>query len=948
MSLDAGTHINGRYEIQSLLGAGGMGEVYRALDTQLNRPVALKFLHSDVAADQQRMQRFVQEARAVSALNHPNILTVYDIGQTEDGARFFATEFVEGVTLRERIERGRLKLGEVLDICIQTASALVAAHQAGIVHRDIKPENVMVRADGYVKVLDFGLAKLTSGRGGAVDTEAQTRALVNTSPGAIMGTVAYMSPEQARGADVDARTDIWSLGVVLYELLTGRVPFTGKSSSHVIVAILDDEPPPLAQLLPDAPETLQEVVADALAKDPEARYQTAKQMLAKLQRLKQRLDAGVHLDHSVTPEWYAGVGATISGQGGATGLSQGSAPVTSAQQRTTARSGDLTNLPHTTNDLSGASIAPPRGLSKTVIAFALTLGLLALGGLGYGLYRLAGQRRAAGGTPFAALQNMKLTKLPVTGKTVLAALSPDGKYVARVVYEGDTQSLRLRQLATTAEKELVPPREDSYLGLTFSRDGDFIYYVSGATGQLYRNLYRVSLLGGEPVKLINDVDSPVALAPDGRRVAFRRHTPKTNEDRLVVADEDGSDERTLVVRPAPTLLLSPAWSPDGQVLAYVVKGTDEQGYYINIEGFRISDGMTEMISAARWRTTGPLAWLADGSGLVLSARDRASLPSTPEQLWFIPYPAGEAQRITNDVNRYVSVSLSADSKMLLALQASYNVNLWLAPGGDAARARTIAPNAEVPAWTPDGRIVFMSNASGNGDIWVMNPDGTGARQLTFDQNNDSLPDVAPDGRSIVFITNRSVGWSIWLMNADGSNQRELVRNVAQYAHPHFVAADPQSVYYTSFDQSGANYIWRVPVAGGQPVRVSDRKVEMARLAPDGRRFLADYVDTEGDANAIPKLVVHSVEGNDAGRTLNLPPGVTASRWSPDAQAIDYVLTREGVSNLWRLPLNGGQPRQLTNWPADFINWFAWSPDGKQLAAARGSEATDLVLIRDFR
>ncbi|HEX8069515.1 MAG TPA: protein kinase [Pyrinomonadaceae bacterium] len=933
MSLDAGTHINGRYEIQSLLGAGGMGEVYRARDTELNRPVALKFLHTDVAADQQRMQRFVQEARAASALNHPNILTVFDIGQTAEGARFFATEFVEGVTLRERMQRGRLKLGEVLDITIQIASALVAAHQAGIVHRDIKPENIMVRADGYVKVLDFGLAKLTGARGGAVDMEAQTQALVNTNPGAIMGTVAYMSPEQARGAAVDARTDIWSLGVVLYELLTGRVPFAGKSSSHVIVAILDDDPPPLTQFMPDAPEALQEVLADALAKDPEARYQTAKQMLAKLQRLKQRLDAGVHLDHSVTPEWYA-----------ANAASQGGAATLSAAQRTTARSGELSDAP---THASAAGLAPARRVSKTTVVVALALGLVALCGLGYGLYRYAEQRRGAGGAPFAALQNMKVAKLPVTGQTVAAALSPDGKYVARVVYERDTQSLRLRQVSTAAEKELIPPREDAYLGLTFSRDGDFIYYVSSERGQLYRNLYRISPVGGEPVKLAADVDSTVALAPDGRRIVFRRHVPKASADVLVVANEDGSEERTLLARPAPTLLLAPAWSPDGQTIAYVVKGTDEQGYYSNIEGYKLATGQTEVISSARWRVTSSLVWLADGSGLVMSGRDRASLPSMPEQVWFVPYPAGAPRRITNDVNRYVSVSLSADSKMLLALQASYNVNLWLAPGGDAARARTLAANAEVPAWTPDGRIVYMSNASGNGDIWVMNADGTGARQLTFDPNNDSLPDVAPDGRSIVFITNRSVGWSIWLMNADGSNQRELVRNVSQDAHPHF-APDSQSVYYSSFSAGGANFFWRVPAAGGQPVLVNDRKLNVARLAPDGRRFLAEYVDTAGDASATPKLFVRAVAGDDAGRTFDVPPGAGAARWSPDGQAIDYLLTRAGVSNLWRLPLNGGPPRQLTNWPADFITWFAWSPDGKQLAAARGSEATDLILIRDFR
>src|SRR5215210_8839707 len=300
MTLEAGTRI-GKYEIQSLVGEGGMGLVYRALDTELRRPVALKFLPAEVATDARRLERFGREALAASALNHPNIITVYDIGQTTDGRRFFATEFVDGSTLRAHLKSHRLKLGEALDIVAQIAAALVEAHGQGIIHRDVKPENVMVRRDGYVKLLDFGLAKLTGGpAAGGVDTEAATRALVATDAGAVMGTVSYMSPEQSRGEEVDARTDVWSLGVVLYEVLTGHLPFRGRSTSHTIVAIQDEEPPPLSQYLPEVPDLLQEIVSDTLAKDREARL-TTRQTLAKLQRLKRRVDACAHLDHSVPP-----------------------------------------------------------------------------------------------------------------------------------------------------------------------------------------------------------------------------------------------------------------------------------------------------------------------------------------------------------------------------------------------------------------------------------------------------------------------------------------------------------------------------------------------------------------------------------------------------------------------------------------------------------------------
>ena len=290
------------YRIVGKIGAGGMGEVYRAQDTELGRPVALKFLPSNVAAHQDRLKRFVQEAKAASALNHPNILTVYQIGRTEDST-FIATEFVDGVTLRDYM-RQRLKLTEILDIASQVASALVAAHAAGIVHRDIKPENIMVRKDGIVKVLDFGLAKLTERFDSSTGSEATTIAIVNTEPGSVLGTAAYMSPEQAAGREVDARSDIWSLGVVLYEMLTSRAPFEGASKSHIIVAILDREPTPITQFATNIPESLELVVTEALTKDVDERCQTAREMLGKLKRLRQRIESGVmssEITRSVPP-----------------------------------------------------------------------------------------------------------------------------------------------------------------------------------------------------------------------------------------------------------------------------------------------------------------------------------------------------------------------------------------------------------------------------------------------------------------------------------------------------------------------------------------------------------------------------------------------------------------------------------------------------------------------
>lgn len=315
----------GRYEIRSKIGAGGMGEVYLAIDTELDRMVAIKILPASLAADDQRLQRFIQEAKAASALNHPHILTIYEIGALAD-SRFIATEFIDGDTLRPHIGAG-MKLAEILEIAIQTCSALSAAHAAGIIHRDIKPENIMVRRDGYIKVVDFGLAKLTEPKGSTTDTEAPTKAMVNTGAGTVMGTANYMSPEQAKGTHVDGRSDLWSLGAVLYEMVTGHLPFPGETPTETISLILQKEPAPLVRYAHDVPDELERIVEKALTKDREERYQTARDMLVDLRHLKRKLEVDAEIDRTVPPELRAAVStggvpgsSTASGAGSATAV----------------------------------------------------------------------------------------------------------------------------------------------------------------------------------------------------------------------------------------------------------------------------------------------------------------------------------------------------------------------------------------------------------------------------------------------------------------------------------------------------------------------------------------------------------------------------------------------------------------------------------------------------
>ncbi|HEX6728877.1 MAG TPA: protein kinase [Pyrinomonadaceae bacterium] len=326
MTLASGTKL-GRYEIRSKIGAGGMGEVYLARDTELDRTVAIKILPAEYATDQRRLNRFIQEAKAASALNHPHILTIHEVGQASD-TRFIATEYIEGETLRDRIRRGSKNLNEILEIAIQTTGALAAAHAAGIIHRDLKPENIMVRPDGYVKVLDFGLAKLTLPQDSPTDPEAQTKAMINTGAGIVIGTAHYMSPEQAKGIELDVRTDLWSLGVVLYEMITRRQPFTGDTPTETISLILQKDPTPITQHVSEVPGELERLVHKALAKDREERYQTAKDLLVDLRALKRKLEVDAEMVRTIPSELRAVT--TAGGQRTAANSSDAAAPTSTA------------------------------------------------------------------------------------------------------------------------------------------------------------------------------------------------------------------------------------------------------------------------------------------------------------------------------------------------------------------------------------------------------------------------------------------------------------------------------------------------------------------------------------------------------------------------------------------------------------------------------------------
>ena len=920
-----------RYRIIAKIGAGGMGEVYRAQDTELGRPVALKFLSADVAQHPNRLKRFIFEAKAASALNHPNILTVYEIGRVEEDT-FIATEFVEGVTLRQHMRLRRLKLIEVLDIGIQIASALVSAHAAGIVHRDIKPENIMVRKDGIVKLLDFGLAKLTERQESLTGLEATTMAFVNTEPGSVLGTASYMSPEQAAGREVDARSDIWSLGVVLYEMVAAHPPFEGASKSHIIVAIMDHDPIPIAQFAPEVPEALEWIIAEALTKDPDERCQTAKEMLGKLKRLKQRAEAGVlptspsEFNRSIPPPSpYMPVGA----------------PTVNDTNRSTA--GNIT----ATQALTNSATTFPR-IRQTIKLVTIVLGLIVVAAGGFGLYKLYTRPKEFSPARMTALTTGgKINDEDINGQV---SISPDGKYVVCAANDAKQQaSLWLRQISTNSLVRIVPPETGGYLATTFSPDGELVYYVA----TLERNnfvptLYRVPVLGGTPAKVLDRVFSAIAFSRDGKQFAFVRN----NQDdmALMVANTDGSgDPRSIAVVKQPNGFSTsgPSWSPDGKRIAAGMFNASAGGYSTVVE-VPVEGGEPRPIGSEKWASVGRLLWLDDSSGLIMTAQPEASSIGT--QVWFLPYSGGPAHRITNDLNGYgeVSLGLTADSGTIATIQQVNASSIWITgPNEDESRAHQVVKTnlPETVSWTPDGKIVYASRTGENWDLWLANNNGSETKQLTADTFIDHQPTVSADGRYIVFQSNRSGARNIWRIDADGSNPKQLTQGNSVDANP-VVSPDGKIVVFMSL-RSGTWTVWKVGIDGGAPVQLTDRSSEFPSISPDGKSI--SYFYTDHQANNQPKLAIISFDGGAPVKTIDLPRSVQpiAFAWMPDGQSIAYLDNSSGILNVWSQPIDGGTPRQLTNYKSEFVTSFAISRDGK-IATYRWSATRDIVLIKDFK
>jgi serine/threonine protein kinase len=889
----------GPYQVVKLLGAGGMGKVYLAHDPRLNRQVAVKLLSQYGEGKEERSLRFRQEALAASALNHPNILTIHEIGEYE-GQNYIATEFINGVTLRARLSGGELPPAAALDIAIQLASALSAAHEAGIVHRDIKPENVMIRGDGLVKALDFGIAKHTHEDGPQAPDQLETK------PGLVVGTAPYMSPEQANGLRVDARSDIWSLGVVLYEMITGRLPFLGKTATDTISLILKNEPVPLADHAAEVPAELEFIVTQALKKDREERYQTTKEILIDLRSLKSKRELDAVIERTVSPELrrqeerYL---ATSSGEGRST------VSASATRQRL--------------QRMAGATLL--------VVAAATALGV----------YWLTIHRRekVLVTVPF---RNMNISRLTSSGKITHAAISPDGKYVADVTEDAEGNSLWLRNLTAPANVRIAGPAASEYVWVTFSPDGDSVYYLALDRDKGDTELYRVPVLGGPQIEAAHDV-GPVGFSSDRKRITFIRMDK--DESRLIVADADSKNERTLTTRRQPDLFRmlwnAPAWSPDGNTIACPVRLNDERGSYETIVSVSLSDGVQKPLTSRHWNYVGQPVWLANGSGLLVTASESET---TPEQIWHIALNNGETTRVTHDLNNYHDLSLTGNSNRLAAIQDQSVSSIWVAPDADAGRAKQIASDttsSEDVAWTPEGRIVYRSNIGDSAEIWVMNSDGSNPKQVTSGARVSGGLTVSPDGRNIFFTSDRAGYSHIWRIDADGSNLKQLTSGDGEF----YPQSTPDGQWIVFQRDAVEPTMWKVPAAGGAVVEVSNTRAFRPAVSPDGRMIAYHYLDSELNRWGIG--IVSFPEGSRMTR-FDFPPTVVSRfvRWSPDRQSIAYVNSAGGASDIWLQPISGGRATQLTHFKAEEILSFDWSPDGRSLAFVRAVKTSDVVLIEE--